>query len=84
LNDDPAARSARPRSFLDDQMSLPRKRNKEPNAQSPAPVELRVLARLELKKRLLLAELAEVESHHRQLSREIELKGIPIPWLDTV
>jgi hypothetical protein len=53
-------------------MSLPRKRNKEPNAQSPAPVELRVLARLELKKRLLLEELAEVESHHRQLSREIE------------
>jgi len=26
-------------------------------------------------------ELAEVESHYRQLSREIELKEIPIPWL---
>jgi hypothetical protein len=48
------------------------------------PIELRVLARLEVKKRQLLAELAEVESQHRQLSREIELKEIPIPWLDTV
>jgi hypothetical protein len=44
-------------------------------------MELRVLARLELKKRQLLMELAELECQQRQLSREIELKGIPIPWL---
>jgi hypothetical protein len=57
------------------------------NATNPKPVvqkapeELRVLAGLTLKKRQLMAELAEVESKRRQLSREIELKGIPIPWL---
>jgi hypothetical protein len=49
-------------------MSLPSEGNEEPNAQSPAPVELRVLARLELEKRRLLEELAEVESHYQQLS----------------
>lgn len=62
-------------------MSLPRKRNGEPDAQNPAPVELRVLVRLELKKRQLLRELAEVLGQYQQLSQEIELKGIPIPWL---
>jgi hypothetical protein len=44
-------------------------------------MELRELAQIELKRRLLLTELAEVERHRRQLSLEIELKGIPIPWL---
>jgi hypothetical protein len=43
-------------------------------------MELRELARLELKRRKILAELTEVECQRRQLSREIELKGIPIPW----
>jgi hypothetical protein len=62
-------------------MSLPRKGHKKYTAQNPAPMELRLLARLELKKRGLQRELAEVESQRRQLSREIELKGIPIPWL---
>lgn len=61
-------------------MSLPRKRNKEPDAQNPAPRELRVLVCLELKKRQLLRELAEVLQQYEQLSREIELKRIPIPW----
>jgi hypothetical protein len=63
-------------------MSLPNKRNEEPIAQNQAPMELRNLALLELKRRRLLSELAEIESQHRQLSREIELKGIPIPWLN--
>lgn len=62
-------------------MALPRKRNKQPVAQITAPMELRVLARLELKQRQLRKELTEIASQHRQLSREIELKGIPIPWL---
>ena len=62
-------------------MTLPKKSNREPVVQSQAPIELRVLARLAVKKRKLLEELAEIESHYRQLSREIELKRIPIPWL---
>jgi hypothetical protein len=62
-------------------MTVLKKSNHEPVVQNKAPIELRVLARLEVKKRKLLAELAEVESHYRQFSREIELKGIPIPWL---
>jgi hypothetical protein len=45
-------------------------------------MELRNLALLELKRRRLLSELAEIASQHRQLSREIELKRIPIPWLN--
>ena len=65
-------------------MSLPIKRNMEVATESRAPMDLRDLAGLELKRRRLLRELAEVESHYRQLSREIELKGIRIPWLDTV
>jgi hypothetical protein len=44
-------------------------------------MELRELAHIELKRRRLLTELAEVERHHRQLSQEIEVKRIPIPWL---
>jgi len=64
----------------EDQMSLPTKRNEESVKTNQARIELRVLTRLELKKRQLLKELAEVESQHRYVSREIELKGIPIPW----
>jgi hypothetical protein len=64
-------------------MSLPSKRNEEPVSRSQAAMELRDLARLELKRRRLLRDLAEVERQQRQLSREIELKGIPIPWLNT-
>jgi hypothetical protein len=44
-------------------------------------MERRELAQIELKRRRLLRELAEVERHHRQLSQEIEVKRIPIPWL---
>jgi hypothetical protein len=44
-------------------------------------MELRRLALLEVKKRRHLGELTEVENEHQQLSREIQLKGIPIPWL---
>ena len=62
-------------------MSLPKQRTEEAVDQNQAPMELRVLARLELKKRQLLGELAEVESQYRQLSTEIELRGIAIPWL---
>ncbi len=63
-------------------MSLPNKRNEEPIAQNQAPTELRNLALLELMRRRLQKELTKVESQHRRLSREIELKRIPIPWLD--
>ena len=62
-------------------MSRPTKRNDESVKTNQAPVELRVLVDLEVKKRQLLKELAEVESQRRHFSREIELKGIPIPWL---
>ncbi len=62
-------------------MLQPPKRKKERVTQSGAPIELRTLARLELKERQLLKQLAEVASLHRQLSREIGLKRIPIPWL---
>jgi hypothetical protein len=61
-------------------MSLPNKCNEEPIAQNQAPMELRNLALLELKRRQLLRELVEVLGQYRQLSREIELKGIQIPW----
>jgi hypothetical protein len=54
---------------------------KDPDVQGQAPMELRDLARLELKRRQLRQQLAEVESRHQQLSREIELKGIPLSWL---
>jgi hypothetical protein len=57
-------------------MSLPRKHN----TRNPAPIELRRLARLELKKRHLLRELEEVLEQHQELSQEIESKRIPIPW----
>ncbi len=60
-------------------MTLLKKRNHEPVVQNQAPIELRVLVRLELKKRQLLKDLAEVENQHRHFSREIDLKGIPIP-----
>ena len=62
-------------------MSLPSKPHQEPVSTSQAPMELRELAHIELKRRRLLTELAEVERHHRQLSQEIEVKRIPIPWL---
>jgi hypothetical protein len=51
------------------------------DAQNPAPVELRMLARLELKKRQLLHELAEVLEQYQELTQEIESKKIPVPWL---
>ena len=63
------------------EMALPQQEQERTGRQERAPVELRVLARLELKKRRLLRELAEVLGQYDQLSREIELKGIPIPWL---
>jgi hypothetical protein len=50
-------------------MTLLNKSNHDPIVQNQAPVELRVLARLELKKRQLLEDLAEVESHYRTFTR---------------
>jgi hypothetical protein len=70
------------KTTAEEKMSLPSKRNEEPIAQNQAPMELRNLALLELKRRRLRKELTEVESQHRKLSREIELKRIPIPWLN--
>ena len=58
-----------------------RKCNQEPTAQYSALVELRMLAGLELKKRQLRRELAEVLEQYHQLSLEIKSKKIPIPWL---
>lgn len=51
------------------------------DAQNPAPIELRLLAGLEVKRHQLLHELAEVMEQHRELTREIESKRIPVPWL---
>ena len=62
-------------------MKMTNKHHHEPSAQHPGPMELRVLASLELKERQLVRELTEVRQQYQQLSREIELKGIPIPWL---
>jgi hypothetical protein len=62
-------------------MSLPTKRNEKPASTYEAPMELRNLALLELKRRQLLSELAEVDVQYEQLSREIDLKRIPIPWM---
>jgi hypothetical protein len=62
-------------------MALRRQEQERTGRQERAPVELRLLARLELKKRRILSELAEVHGQYEQLAREIELKGIPIPWL---
>jgi hypothetical protein len=75
------ARNVITRLKSEEQITLLKNSNHEPIVQSQAPIELRVLARLEFKKRKLLAELAEVEDQRLQLSREIELKEIPIPWL---
>ena len=49
-----------------------------------APKELRDLAAIELRRRRLLSELADVRRQHKQLSRQIELKAIPIPWLNKI
>lgn len=65
-------------------MSLPSKRKECTAAANLPPRELRDLARLELKRRRLLRDVAEVLDQERQLSREIELRGIPIPWLTPV
>ena len=61
-------------------MSCQKKRG-EYNASNPAPKELRDMAGLEVRKSRLLREPAIVEHQHWQLAREIELKGIEVPWL---
>jgi hypothetical protein len=63
------------------EMSPRGQRNEELGTLNQAPIELRDLARLELKRRRLVRELAEISRQHRQVSREIEFKGIAIPWL---
>ena len=62
-------------------MSCQKKNSECYDASNPAPKELRELVGLELRKRELLQELAIVEYQHWQLAREIELKGIEVPWL---
>lgn len=47
-----------------------------------APVELAQLAVLELKRRHLRRELANVECQFQQLQLEIQLKGIQVPRLN--
>ncbi len=64
--------------------NAPRKEQRERihyDAQNPAPIELRLLARLDLKRRQLLHELAGVMEQYQELTREIESKKIPVPWL---
>ena len=46
-----------------------------------APVELVHLAVLELRRRHLRRELANVECQFQQLQLEIKLKGIEVPWM---
>ena len=65
-------------------MSLPNQKNNANDVLMPAPRELRDLAAIELRRLRPLSELSDVERQHRQLSREIELKGIPIPWLNKI
>lgn len=65
-------------------MSLANQKINANDVLMPAPRELSDLAAIELRRRRLLSELADVEREHRQLSREIELKGIPIPWLNKI
>jgi hypothetical protein len=48
-----------------------------------APIELRNLVGLEVRRRQLKRELLAVECQYRQLELEIELKGIEIPWRST-
>ena len=50
-------------------MSVLRKPDQEPSARNPIPIELRMLARLELKKRRLLHELAEIFEQYQELAR---------------
>jgi hypothetical protein len=50
--------------------------------QTHSDIELRMLALLELKRRRLLRELDEVVGQYQQLSLEIELQDISIPWLN--
>lgn len=53
------ARNVFTRFKSEEQMTLLKKSNHEPVVQSQAPIELRVLARLELKKRRLLEERSD-------------------------
>jgi hypothetical protein len=55
-------------------MKMTSKRHQETSAQHPVPTELRVLANLELRKRQLARELAEVLQQYQRLSQEIELQ----------
>jgi hypothetical protein len=51
----------------------------KPNKQ---PEQLLELARLEIRNRELLRDLADVKSEMHRLSREVQVLGIEIPWLD--
>ncbi len=62
-------------------MSCQKRSGESYDVSNPAPKELRDLAGLALRKRELLRELEIVEHKCRQLEREIELKGIEVPWL---
>ena len=64
--------------FLEEAMS---KSGKSRHASKRASIELVHLALLELRKRQLRRELANVECQYRQLELEIELKGIQMPWV---
>jgi hypothetical protein len=60
-------------------MLMPRRQTKESTVDR-APLELRIIALLELERRRLRTELAGVEREYLELSREIERKGIATPW----
>jgi hypothetical protein len=45
------------------------------------PKQLRGLARLEIRRRELLQDLADVKCEMYRLNREVRVLGIEIPWL---
>jgi len=59
---------------------MPNDSKENPVLQLRTPIEWRKAALLELRRRRLIGELAEIVCQYQQLSREIELKGIPRPW----
>ena len=82
LREDRTDRSGNPNEFRRKKCHCQESVMQRTSIPSPAPMELMVLARLALKRRRLRMVLVEVEDQYAQFSREIELKGIPIPWLD--
>ena len=65
-----------------DAMSLTNEARETNDPSNHGPLELVQLAVLELRRRHLRRELANVECQFQQLQLEIQLKGIQAPWLN--